>query len=266
MPALQRRGHRAGRNDERLGHEAAEQQGQDHRHRDRLDRLPPAAVGRLVLVVGRFLGVAGLVLDMFVVGQAFSLPERLSIAIQVLRWQVRNISERARAGYFDSLGDRNISELPVRCSEDCGTVDRSAEAASSLAAFSAASLDLSPPRRRSQLLSPQAFPAVPLADFAFQRCISPACGYTCGAEEVRTACPKCGDLLGRGLRLGQGPAAQVAAVFRGNVVPPQRAAAVQRHLSLSRAAAVRHARFGRHGRRRADAAAAEPTRSASSSA
>jgi threonine synthase len=36
---------------------------------------------------------------------------------------------------------------------------------------------------------------VPLADFAFQRCISPACGHTCGAEEVRTACPKCGDLL-----------------------------------------------------------------------
>jgi threonine synthase len=36
---------------------------------------------------------------------------------------------------------------------------------------------------------------VPLADFAFQRCISPACGHVCGAEEVRTACPKCGDLL-----------------------------------------------------------------------
>jgi threonine synthase len=36
---------------------------------------------------------------------------------------------------------------------------------------------------------------VPLADFAFQRCINPACGHTCGAEEVRTACPKCGDLL-----------------------------------------------------------------------
>jgi threonine synthase len=36
---------------------------------------------------------------------------------------------------------------------------------------------------------------VPLADFAFQRCISPACGHTCGAEEVRTACPRCGDLL-----------------------------------------------------------------------
>src|SRR6476620_616343 len=39
------------------------------------------------------------------------------------------------------------------------------------------------------------FQPMPLADFAFQRCISPACGYTCGAEEVRTACPKCGDLL-----------------------------------------------------------------------
>jgi threonine synthase len=36
---------------------------------------------------------------------------------------------------------------------------------------------------------------VSLASFAFQRCISPACGYTCGIEEVRTACPKCGDLL-----------------------------------------------------------------------
>ncbi|MCU0880553.1 MAG: threonine synthase [Pirellulaceae bacterium] len=36
---------------------------------------------------------------------------------------------------------------------------------------------------------------MPLADFAFQRCIRPACGTTCGPEEVRTACPKCGDLL-----------------------------------------------------------------------
>jgi threonine synthase len=36
---------------------------------------------------------------------------------------------------------------------------------------------------------------VPLADFAFQRCIVPACGYECGVEEVRTSCPKCGDLL-----------------------------------------------------------------------
>ena len=34
-----------------------------------------------------------------------------------------------------------------------------------------------------------------LADFAFQRCIAAGCGYTCGAEEVRTACPQCGDLL-----------------------------------------------------------------------
>jgi threonine synthase len=30
---------------------------------------------------------------------------------------------------------------------------------------------------------------------AFQRCINPACDTTCGVEEVRTACPKCGDLL-----------------------------------------------------------------------
>jgi threonine synthase len=36
---------------------------------------------------------------------------------------------------------------------------------------------------------------VPLAEFAFQKCIRPQCGYTCGADEVRTACPKCGDLL-----------------------------------------------------------------------
>jgi len=36
---------------------------------------------------------------------------------------------------------------------------------------------------------------VPLAPFAFQRCINPSCGHTCGAEEVRTACPRCGDLL-----------------------------------------------------------------------
>lgn len=34
-----------------------------------------------------------------------------------------------------------------------------------------------------------------LADFAYQRCIAAGCGYTCGAEEVRTACPQCGDLL-----------------------------------------------------------------------
>lgn len=36
---------------------------------------------------------------------------------------------------------------------------------------------------------------MPLAPFAFQRCISPSCGHTCGAEEVLTACPRCGDLL-----------------------------------------------------------------------
>lgn len=36
---------------------------------------------------------------------------------------------------------------------------------------------------------------MPLADFAYQRCISPSCGHTCSAEEVRTACPRCGDLL-----------------------------------------------------------------------
>jgi len=29
----------------------------------------------------------------------------------------------------------------------------------------------------------------------FQQCISPACGTTCGVEEVRVACPKCGNLL-----------------------------------------------------------------------
>jgi threonine synthase len=36
---------------------------------------------------------------------------------------------------------------------------------------------------------------VPLSDFAYQRCLSQQCGYTCGPEEARTACPKCGDLL-----------------------------------------------------------------------
>ena len=36
---------------------------------------------------------------------------------------------------------------------------------------------------------------MPLAPFAHQQCISPACGATCGLEEIRTACPKCGDLL-----------------------------------------------------------------------
>ena len=36
---------------------------------------------------------------------------------------------------------------------------------------------------------------MPLSDFAFQRCIRPPCGFTCGIEEVRTACPTCGDLL-----------------------------------------------------------------------
>jgi threonine synthase len=36
---------------------------------------------------------------------------------------------------------------------------------------------------------------VPLTDFASQRCIRPACGFTCGVEEVRVSCPKCGDLL-----------------------------------------------------------------------
>jgi threonine synthase len=36
---------------------------------------------------------------------------------------------------------------------------------------------------------------VPLSPHCFQRCINPACGFTCSADEVRTACPKCKDLL-----------------------------------------------------------------------
>ena len=34
-----------------------------------------------------------------------------------------------------------------------------------------------------------------LVPFAHLQCIRPACGATCGLEEIRTACPKCGDLL-----------------------------------------------------------------------
>ncbi len=34
-----------------------------------------------------------------------------------------------------------------------------------------------------------------LNDIALQKCINPACGATYGAEEVRIACDKCGDLL-----------------------------------------------------------------------
>ena len=34
-----------------------------------------------------------------------------------------------------------------------------------------------------------------LTDFAYQRCISPACGATYATSEVLTACTKCGDLL-----------------------------------------------------------------------
>ena len=36
---------------------------------------------------------------------------------------------------------------------------------------------------------------MPLNDFALQKCINPRCGYACGPEEARTACPQCGDLL-----------------------------------------------------------------------
>lgn len=36
---------------------------------------------------------------------------------------------------------------------------------------------------------------MPLSDFAYQRCLNQQCGYTCGPEDARTACPKCGDLL-----------------------------------------------------------------------
>lgn len=36
---------------------------------------------------------------------------------------------------------------------------------------------------------------MPLSPHAFQRCISPTCGFTCSPDEVRTSCPKCGDLL-----------------------------------------------------------------------
>lgn len=36
---------------------------------------------------------------------------------------------------------------------------------------------------------------MPLNSFALQRCINPECGFECGPEEARTACPRCGDLL-----------------------------------------------------------------------
>jgi threonine synthase len=36
---------------------------------------------------------------------------------------------------------------------------------------------------------------VPLNSFALQRCINPECGFECGPEEARTACPRCRDLL-----------------------------------------------------------------------
>jgi len=36
---------------------------------------------------------------------------------------------------------------------------------------------------------------VSLDDRAFQRCLSPACGATFGAEEVLVGCPRCGELL-----------------------------------------------------------------------
>lgn len=34
-----------------------------------------------------------------------------------------------------------------------------------------------------------------LTDFAYQRCISPACGASFGVEQVLVGCPRCGDLL-----------------------------------------------------------------------
>jgi threonine synthase len=36
---------------------------------------------------------------------------------------------------------------------------------------------------------------VSLTDFAYQRCISPACGASFGVEQVLVGCPRCGDLL-----------------------------------------------------------------------
>lgn len=36
---------------------------------------------------------------------------------------------------------------------------------------------------------------MPLADFAFQICISPSCGATYGVDEVHVSCPRCGSLL-----------------------------------------------------------------------
>jgi len=36
---------------------------------------------------------------------------------------------------------------------------------------------------------------VPLTNIAFQQCISPSCGATCGVDEVQVACAQCGNLL-----------------------------------------------------------------------
>ena len=41
-------------------------------------------------------------------------------------------------------------------------------------------------------------------DLAYQQCLNPACRTTLSVDQVAFACPECGDLLGRCLRLGSG--------------------------------------------------------------
>ena len=48
--------HRSGGNYKGLGHKTTKEQGQDDGHRDRLDRFPPTAIGRLGFVRARGFG------------------------------------------------------------------------------------------------------------------------------------------------------------------------------------------------------------------
>ena len=90
----------------------------------------------------------------------------------------------------------------------------------------------------------------------FQRCISPRCGATYAIDEVRVACPRCGNLLD--VAYDWHAAARRrnrSRAFEAEMVAGARSALLQRRVAVPRVAALRAAGAVRHRGRRPDAAA-----------
>ncbi len=74
-------------------------------------------------------------------------------------------------------------------------------------------------------------------DLAYQRCISPRCGARFGIEEVKVACPRCGDLLDVAYDWDRLPLPPGLKSFESKWAR-RRSAVLQRRVAISRTVAV----------------------------